>query len=333
MRCWPKRAGCQPALVQIALHVAVGVNAGGLREDVLADDRLVRGHAAARKHLHELADVGQRALVDPRGDTGVIAQRHHDLVERHVARPLAHPVHRDVHAVHAGDRRFERVGRAEAVVVVAVKVEMPIGKRRDDTADQLAHLRRREQAERVGQHDAPHRHAAERLDVLVDVVGDPDHPAGPVLEIHVERDAVLRAVLDRPANVVEVLLVRLPQLLAAMVQRALRQQVDDARADRRRPVDRLIAVDKAEDLDAIGPALRLGVVDDGFHRAALALADARGRHLDAIHLDGLEQSPRDGALLLGHHRDAFGLLPVAERRIHDLDTTGFPFAHIFQRKA
>ena len=172
--------------------------------------------------------------------------------------------------------------------------------------------------------------ATERFDVLVDVVDAPDHPAGPVLEIDVERDPVLRAVLDRPANVVDVLRVRLPQLLAAMVQRALRQQVDDPRPDRLRPVDRLIAVDKPQDLDSIGPALRVGVVDNGFHGAALALADAGRRHFDAIHLDRLEQSLRDGPLLLGHHRDAFGLLSIPKRRIHDLDTTGFPFAHIFR---
>jgi hypothetical protein len=32
----------------------------------------------------------------------------------------------------------------------------------------------------------------------------------------------------------------------------------------------------------------------------------------------------------GHHRDAFGLLAIAKRRIHDLDTTSFPFAHLFR---
>ena len=53
-----------------------------------------------------------------------------------------------------GDRRLERVGGAETVVVVPVEVEMAVGKRRDDAADELADLRRRQQAERVGQHDA-----------------------------------------------------------------------------------------------------------------------------------------------------------------------------------
>ena len=164
----------------------------------------------------------------------------------------------------------------------------------------------------------------------VDVVHAADHPAGPVLEIHVERDAVLHAVVDRLANVVDVLLVRLPQLLAAMMQRPLRQQVDDTRANGLRPVDGSIAVDEPQNLDAIGPALRVGVVDNRLHRAALALADARRRHFDAIDLDGLEQPLGDGALLLRHHRDALGLLAIAKRRIHHLDTTGFPFGHIFE---
>jgi hypothetical protein len=140
----------------------------------------------------------------------------------------------------------------------------------------------------------------------------------------------LNAVLDRPANVVEVLLVRLPQLLAAMMQRALRQKVDDARAHRFRPIDGSIAVDEPQNLDAIGPALRVGVVDNRLHCAVLALADARRRHFDAIDLDGFEQPLGDRALLLGHHRDALGLLAIAKRRIHHLDTTGFPFGHIFK---
>ena len=130
-------------------------------------------------------------------------------------------------------------------------------------------------------------------------------------------------------DVVEVLLVRFPELLAAVMQRALGQEVDDARADRRRPVDRPVSVDESENLDAIAEPLRLGIVHDGFHRTALALADARRRHFDAIDLDGFEQALRNRPLLFGHHRDAFGLLAVAQRRIHDLDTTSFPFAHIF----
>ena len=134
------------------------MDAGGLREDVLADDRLVRRHAAAREHLDELADVRQRALVDRRPDAGVIAQRDDDFVERHVAGALAHAVDGHMHAVRARNGRFERVRRAEPVVVVAVKIEMRIRKPADDAPDELAHLQRRQQSERVGQHDALHGH-------------------------------------------------------------------------------------------------------------------------------------------------------------------------------
>ena len=77
---------------------------------------------------------------------GMIAQRHDHLVERHVARALAHAVDGHVHAVRAGDRRFERVGGAETVVVVAVKIEMAVRKLRDDAPDELAHLQRRQHA-------------------------------------------------------------------------------------------------------------------------------------------------------------------------------------------
>ena len=109
--------------------------------------------------------------------------------------------------------------------------------------------------------------------MLVHVVDTADHAAGPVFEIHVERHAVLHAVLDGLTDVVEMLIVRLLQLLAAMMQRAFGQQVDDARADRLGPVDRPVPVDEAQNLDSIDEALRVGVVDDGLHGAALAFAD------------------------------------------------------------
>src|SRR6185503_15832109 len=133
-----------------------------------------------------------------------------------------------------------------------------------------------------------------------------------------------------PADVVEMLLVRLLQLLAAVMQRAFRQKIDHASAHRFRPVHRSVAIDESENFDAARKALRLGVVDYRLHRTPFAFADARRGHLDAIDLDRLEQPLRDGALLFGHHRDAFGLLAIAKRRIHDLDTTSFPFAHVFR---
>ena len=160
----------EPALVQVALHVAVGVDAGGLRKHVLADDGLVRRHAAAREHLDEPADFRKRALVDRGLDAGVVSQRHDHFVERHVAGALAHAVHGDVHAVRPGDGRLERVGSPETVVVVAVEVEMAARKLFDDASDELAHLQRRQQSQRIGQHDALDGHLAERFDVLVDVV-------------------------------------------------------------------------------------------------------------------------------------------------------------------
>src|SRR5438093_1011346 len=82
----------------------------------------------------------------------------------------------------------------------------------------------------------------------------------PVLQIHVERDAALRPVLEGPANVVQMLLVRLFQLLAAMVQRAFGQQVDDAHADGLGPVDRLVQIDEPQDFHAVRHPFRLGVL-------------------------------------------------------------------------
>src|SRR5262245_63855840 len=55
--------GGQPALVEIAFHVAIGMNAGGLCEDVFAGNGLVRRHPAARSEEHTSELQSLRHLV------------------------------------------------------------------------------------------------------------------------------------------------------------------------------------------------------------------------------------------------------------------------------
>jgi hypothetical protein len=153
----------------------------------------------------------------------MIAQRDHHFVQCDIAGTLAHSIDGHVHAVCACDGGLERIGGAQAVIVVPVKIEVASGKFLDDSSNELAHLRGRQQPQRIRQHDAFDRHSAERLDVLVDVIDAADHPARPVFEVYVERDPVLRPVLDGFVNVVYVLLMRLAQLLAAVMQRSLGQ--------------------------------------------------------------------------------------------------------------
>ena len=309
----------QAALVQPALAVAVGVHAGGLGEHVLADDRLVGRDPAAREVLDELADAGQRPLVDVRPQAAVVAQRHDDLVERRVAGPFPHAVDRAVDAARAAQRRLQRVGRRQPVVVVAVEVEAAGRKLLRHPLDERPHLRRAQDAEGVAQHQPLHRHAGERRHVAQHVVGRVAHAARPVLQVDVEHDAVPRAVVDRPADVVDVLLRRAPQLFPAVLERALGQQVDHAAAHGPRPVDRRLPVDEPQHLDAVRESQGVGPVRDAADGAALAVARASGRDLDPVHLDLFQQAPGDGQLLGGRHRHAFRLLAVPEGGVQDLD--------------
>ena len=187
----------------------------------------------------------------------MIAQRHDDLVERRVAGALAHAVDRHVHAVRARDHRLERIGGRQPVVVVAVVVEMAS---RETPARSCRPSRAPATGARIPSVSASMRRltvdGGQRPNMVHDVVLRADHPAGPVFQIDVERDAVLVAVLDGLADVVEVLLVGFLQLLAAVMERSLRQQVDDADPHRFRPVDRSVRVDESENFDAIGRALR-----------------------------------------------------------------------------
>ncbi len=95
----PEPRWFETTLVELPLHVAVGMDTCGLREDVLTNNRLVDGYPTPGEDLHKLAGRDQRPLVDARPKLPVIAERHHDLIQGRVAGPLAHAVHGAVHAL------------------------------------------------------------------------------------------------------------------------------------------------------------------------------------------------------------------------------------------
>ena len=83
-------------------------------------------------------------------------QRHHDLLERRVARPLADPVHGALDLRRAGLDPGERVRDREAEVVVAVHGERHVADLRAAAAnvgDEPGVLRGQRVADRVGQVD------------------------------------------------------------------------------------------------------------------------------------------------------------------------------------
>jgi hypothetical protein len=109
------------------LDDAVLVDAGLVGEGVLADHRLVRRHRRAGHH----ADHARGAVELARGDLGVVPphvlaglERHHHLLERGVAGPLADAVDGALDLRGAGADGRQRVRDGQTEVVVAVRAEV-----------------------------------------------------------------------------------------------------------------------------------------------------------------------------------------------------------------
>ena len=102
------------------------MDAGLVGEGVLADNRLVRLHGVAAEARDEAAGPGDLRRLDA-GPEAVVrvarAQRHHDLLERRVAGPLADTVDRDLNLARACLHAGQRVRGRETEIVVRVDAE------------------------------------------------------------------------------------------------------------------------------------------------------------------------------------------------------------------
>ena len=295
------------------------MNAGGLREHVGTDDRLVEGDPPPGKHLHPLTGGNQLGLVDVRAAPEEVVDPHYRLIQRGVAGAFAHAIDGAVHTGGAGFHGGQRVRGGHAVVVVAVKVEAQARVAAHQAAYETADLRRRQQAQGVGQHDAPQIHAAQLVEHRQHVVGRVEHAPRPVLQVDVAAHAVVAGILDRGADIGEVFGRLLAELGRDVQQRALGEQVHHRTAQLRDPVDRAVHVGKAEHFDGVGPAMLLRPGDHLADGAALAFADQRTGQFDVVHLHVFEQHLGDGQLLAGRVAHVLHLLPVTQGSVEDFD--------------
>lgn len=137
--------------------------------------------------------------------------------------------------------------------------------------------------------------------------------------IDVYPHAPRNGLVDRSADVAEVLFGRAAELLAAVLERPFGQQVHNAASGVAEPVEGYAAVDESQRLDAVRIAFRSGPLGDAPHGLLLALRDPRRSDLDAADAQFLQQQPGDGELFAGVERNARRLLAVAQRGIHYFD--------------
>ena len=306
-------------LVQPALAVAVGMDPARLREDELAHEGLVRGDPHAGNRFHIPAHVHQAALIQGVLHLQVVVEDADGAGHGQVAGPLPQPVHGRVQALDAGADRLEGVRRGEVVVVVRMEVKM-------DGRIALHHrpaIRRGpgrvQDAEGVREHDPPDGRVLQGVHQEEHVVRRVRHPVGPVLEVHIDLQALGNGDPDVPEDVAQMLFRRLPELGGHVAEGSLREEVHHLAAGRTDPVDGQAAVHEAERLHGAelpaggGPGADLG------ESLLLAAGNPRRGHLDPVDLQFIQEQARDGQLLVRVERDAGGLLAVTQGGVQDFD--------------
>ena len=291
-----------------------------VRERVRADDRLVPGHVVAGQPLDEPRGRADLRRVDPSLGAERVpadADRHHDLLERGVAGPLADPVDRALDLADARVDRGERVRDREAEIVVAVRREGHAGDLGAETphlVEEAGVLHRQREADGIGKVD--------------------DRGAGPdrrPADLGDERWIRPRRVLARELDLVHVL-ARVPNGPVRMLddlgglELQLLLHVDGARGEedvdpgaprvgeRLRPGLDVLLTGAAERCDR-GAAGAAGDGLDSLEIAGRGHCEAGLDHFDSEELELL----RDLDLLVRLQRDARRLLAVAKRGVEDCD--------------
>ena len=222
-------------------------------------------------------------------------------------------------ALYAGTDRLEGVRGGEVIVVVGMEVEM-------DGRIALRHgmailpgADRIQDTEGVRQHDPADGRLLQGIHQEENILRRIRHPVGPVLQVHVDFQALGNSDPDVPENVVQMLLRRFAELGGHMAERALRQEVHYLSPGRADPVHRQAAVHEAERLHGAelpaggGPGADLG------KSLLLAAGNPRRGHLDPVDLQFIQEQARDGQLLVRVERDAGGLLAVTQGGVQDFD--------------
>ena len=137
------------------------MDAGFVREGVLADDRLVALHDEAGQRAQQAAGRVELGRVDLRADlvmVGAGAERHDDFFERCIARALADAVDRAFDLPCAAFDASQRVRNGHAQIVMAVRAEddaafFDVRDRVDHGFEHRTVILRRRVADRVGHVD------------------------------------------------------------------------------------------------------------------------------------------------------------------------------------
>ena len=143
-----------------------------------------------------------------------------------IAGSLAQSVDGGMNALASAQHGGQHIGDGQVVIIVGVEVEMQVAVTLHHLPHVFYHVQRIEYAQGVGQHEALDVLLAQGVHHLVDIVRRFLHAAAPVFEINVDAYAQLVGIVNRAADIVDVFLGLLLQLIETMTQRAFTQEID-----------------------------------------------------------------------------------------------------------
>ena len=297
-----------------------------LRKHILTHDGLVGRNHHPRVRLHHPAHIVQPALVDVRNRIEMVLQDGLHTRQRRIAGPFTQSVDGGVQSLHTAQHGCQHIAHRQVIIVVGMKIKMRIRIALLHLAHKLNDLQRIEDAQRIGQHETADTGRHQPVHQLKHIVGRILYTVAPVFEIDIHADAQLLCIPKHLPNIRQVLLGRLLQLLRAMLQRALTQEIEHPAARPVNPVDRRAAVYKPQYLHLREQIAPLCPVADHLHRFKLPFRHPRGSHLHTVHLQVLQQQTGNHHLLVRHERYPARLLAVTQGSVHDFYLDAF-FSH------
>ena len=248
----------------------------------------------------------------------MILQNHLHTRQRGITAALPQPVHRHVQSLRAAQHGGEGVRHREIVVVVGMEIEVGVGIAFHHLPEVLDALQGIHDAQSVRQHKAPDAAVAEGIHQLIDIEGRILHAVRPVLQVEVHRDTLLAGILHLLTDILDMFFRCLLELLGAVFQRTLCQQVHRLAATVGYPVDALSTIHKPEHFHALQLVDLLCIATDHADCLLLAFRHPSRRHLDTIHVEVVQQHTGYHQFLMRKKRDTAGLFSVAQRRVQNL---------------
>ncbi len=201
---------------------------------------------------------------------------------------------------------------------MSVKVKVLIGVSLQHLSEIFHTLQRIHDAQCVRQHDAFHVGAYQCVHHLVDILRRVLHARAPVFKVYIHVNAFLVGISQHLHYLSYMLLGRLLQLLHAVAQRTLYQQVYHLSATVGNPVYRPAAIHESEHLNPLQHVSTVSILTYHAHSIFLTLRHSSRRHLYAVYVDITQQHTCYHQLLVGQEADATRLLTIPEGGVHYL---------------